>query len=169
MGRKAMDGELEDQLGLIISMIKDGATDKEIIERLGISASTWKRKKTQNSKIREAIDELTDERNQEVEESLFKCCTGYSYYEEVVTKVKEEVLADDGETIITKEDVKISKVKKYKGPDINAQKYWLNNKKKAVWKDDPHKVENDKKLTKLKEKEASNKEKIIKQFEDEDD
>jgi hypothetical protein len=155
MGRSSMDEELEAQLGLIIGMIKDGCTDKEIIEKLGISASTWKRKKAQNHKIREAIDELTDERNQEVEESLFRCCTGYSYYEEVVTKVKEEVLAEDGKVILTKEDVKISKVKKYRGPDINAQKYWLNNKKKALWKDDPHKVENDKKVTKLKEKEVN--------------
>ncbi|WP_186430892.1 Xaa-His dipeptidase [Clostridium sp. BSD9I1] len=166
MGRKAIDGELEEQLALIISMIKDGAKDKEIIETLGISASTWKRKKAQNTKIKEALEELTDARNQQVEESLFKVCTGYSYYEEVVTKVKEEVLADDGETILTKEDVKISKVKKYRGPDINAQKYWLNNKKKAVWKDDPHKVENDKKLTKLKAKDMENKEKLMKQFED---
>lgn len=155
MGRKAIDEELESQLPLIISMVKDSCTDKEIIEKLNISASTWKRKKAQNPKIKEALEELADNRNQEVEESLFKCCTGYSYYEEVVTKVKEEVLAEDGKVILTKEDVKISKVKKYRGPDINAQKYWLNNKKKAVWKDDPHKVENDKKITKLKEKEVN--------------
>lgn len=155
MGRKAIDDELESQLPLIISMVKDGCTDKEIIENLGISASTWKKKKAFNSKIKEALEELLDSRNQEVEEAVFKCCTGYTYYEEVVTKVKEEVLAEDKQTILTKEDVKISKVKKYRGPDINAQKYWLNNKKKAVWKDDPHKVDNDKKLTKLKEKEVN--------------
>lgn len=157
MGRKSIDEELESQLPLIISMVKGGKTDKEIIEMLNISPSTWKRKKAQNLKIREALEELADNRNQEVEEALFKCCTGYSYYEEIVTKVKNEVLAEDGQTILTNEDVKISKVKKYRGPDINAQKYWLNNKKKAVWKDDPHGVENNKKLTKLKEKEVNSK------------
>lgn len=156
LGRKAIDEELEVQLPLIISMIKNGSTDKEIIEMLGISASTWKRKKKENAKIKEALDELTDARNQEVEEALFKCCTGYHYYEDVVTKVKEEIQGEDG-VVLVKEDVKISKVKKFKGPDIVAQKYWLNNKKKAVWKDDPHKVENDKKLTKLKEKEVNSK------------
>ena len=156
MGRNSIDEELESQLPLIISMVKDGCTDKEIIEKLNISPSTWKRKKAQNKKIKEALDELTDNRNQEVEEALFKCCTGYSYYEEVVTKVKEEVAGENG-VVLVKEDVKISKVKKYKGPDVVAQKYWLNNKKKAVWKDDPNKVENDKKLTKLKEKEVNSK------------
>lgn len=156
MGRKSIDEELEKHLPLIISMLKDGCADKEIIEKLNISPSTWKRKKAQNNKIKQAIEEISDEKNQQVEEALFKCCTGYTYYEEVITKVKEEVEGENG-IVLVKEDVKISKVKKYKGPDINAQKYWLNNKKKAVWKDDPHKVDNDKKLTNLKAKEVNSK------------
>jgi len=160
VGRNNIDEELESQLTLIISMVKDGCTDKEIVEKLGISPSTWKRKKAQNKKIRDALDEILDYKNQEVEESLFKCCNGYSYYEEVVTKVKEEVAGENG-TVLVKEDVKISRVKKYKGPDIVAQKYWLNNKKKVVWKDDPHKVANDKKLTNIKEKEFNEKVKEI--------
>lgn len=157
MGRKSIDEEIESRLSLIISMLKDNFTDKEIAEKLGISLSTWRRKKSQNPKIKAAVEDVVDERNTEVEKALFKCCTGYSYYEEVVTKIKEEVLADDGTTILVKEDVKISNVKKYKGPDTVAQKYWLNNRKKAAWKDDPNKVENDKKLTKLKEKEIESK------------
>lgn len=156
MGRKSLDDEIESKLPLIITMVKDGCKDKDIIEMLGISASTWKVKKAKNSKLRQALDEITDERNQEVEEALFKCCKGYSYYEEVVTKVKEEVQGENG-VVLMKEDVKISKVKKYRGPDIAAQKYWLNNRKKAAWKDDPHKVENDRKSLKLREKEAENK------------
>ncbi len=156
MGRKSIDDELESQLPFILSMVKGGCTDKEIIEKLGISPSTWKRKKAQNNKIKEALDELLDNRNQEVEEALFKCCTGYSYYEDVYSKVKEEYVSEDG-TVLVKEDIKVTSVKKYKAPDIAAQKYWLNNKKKALWKDDPHKVENDKKITKLKEKEVNSK------------
>lgn len=152
MGRKSADEDIESRLTLIISMLKDNFTDKDIAEKLGISLSTWRRKKSQNNKIKAVVDEICDERNSEVEQALFKCCKGYKYYEEVLTKVKEEVLADDGETILVKENVKISNVKKFKGPDVNAQKYWLNNRKKAAWKDDPNKVENDKKLTKLKEK-----------------
>ena len=87
---------------------------------------------------------------------MFKCCTGYHYYEDVVTKVKEDILTDDG-IVLVKEDVKISKVKKFAKPDVNAQKYWLNNRKKASWKDDPNKVENDKKALKLREKEIASK------------
>ena len=156
MGRNSKDDEIESRLTLIISMLKDNFTDKEIAEKLDISLSTWRRKKSQNPKIKAVVDEIVDERNQKVEDSLFKCCTGYHYYEEVATKVKEEIPGPNGELLI-KEDVKISKVKKYAKPDINAQKYWLNNRKKAAWKDDPNKVEIDKKALKLKEKEVENK------------
>lgn len=157
MARKTVDETIESNLIQVISMLKDGCMDKEIIEFLGISRSAWKAKKNSNLKLKQAIDEVKEARNEQVEDALFKCCTGYNYWEEVVTKVKEEVLAEDGTTILVKEDVKISRVKKYKGPDTTAQKYWLNNKKKQLWKDDPHKVDNDKKALKLKEKEVESK------------
>lgn len=156
MGRKSVDEIIESNLTQVISMLKYGCKDKEIIEFLGISRSAWKAKKNSNSKLKQAIDEVKEARNEQVEDALFKCCTGYHYYEEVVSKVKEEVLAEDG-TVLLKEDVKVSKLKKYKGPDVNAQKYWLNNRKKAQWKDDPNKVDNDKKALKLKEKEIESK------------
>ena len=156
MGRKSVDEIIESNLTQVISMLKDGCKDKEIIEYLGISRSAWKAKKNNNLKLKQAIDEVKEVRNEQVEDALFKCCTGYHYYEDVVTKVKEDILTEDG-IVLVKEDVKISKVKKYKGPDIAAQKYWLNNRKKASWKDDPNKVENDRKSLKLKEKEIASK------------
>lgn len=156
MGRKSIDDELESQLPLIISMIKDDCTDKEIIEKIGISSSTWKRKKAQNEKIKAAIEEALDSKNEEVEEALFKLCKGYHYYEEVATKVKEEVEGENG-TVLIKEDVKISKVKKFKGPELAAQKYWLNNRKSAKWKEDPNKTKNDKEILKLRKKELESK------------
>lgn len=160
MGRKSVDEIIESNLNQVISMLKQGCKDKEIIEFLGISRSAWKAKKKDNSKLKIAIEEAKDERDDEVEEKLFKNCIGYHYYEEVVTKVKEETMqeTEDGKVVVlVKEDVKVSNVKKYSRPDFAAQKYWLNNKKKAIWKDDPHKVDNDKKITKLKEKEIESK------------
>ena len=156
VGRKSVDEIIEGNLTQVISMLKDGCKDKEIIEFLGISRSAWKAKKNNNSKLKQAIDEVKEARNEQVEDALFKCCTGYHYYEEVATKVKEEIQGDDG-IVLIKEDVKISLVKKYKAPDVAAIRYWLNNRKKAQWKDDPNKVENDKKVLKLKEKEIESK------------
>lgn len=156
MGRQSIDEQLERDLDRIKSMVKNGFTDKEISEELGIGYSTWKNKKSQNKLIKAAIDEVKDTRNQEVEEALFKNCKGYHYYEEVPTKVKEEVVNEKG-TVLTVERVVVSNVKKWKPADLAAQKYWLNNRKKATWKEDPNKVENDRKALKLKEKELNSK------------
>lgn len=144
-----------DSLALIESMVEQNLTDKEIAEKVGVTYSTFKRFKAQNSELKAIIAQGKDKKNQTVEQSLFKCCNGYKYYEEVVTKVKTEVMAADGVTVLVSEDVVISNVKKYKGPDLASQKYWLNNKNKAKWKDDPNKVANDIKLTKLREKEVN--------------
>ncbi|MCC5432704.1 Xaa-His dipeptidase [Clostridium perfringens] len=156
MGRQNYDEFLEGAVDRIKTMVSDGLTDKEISEKLGVSYSTWKNKKAKNKVIRDAIEEVKDTRNQEVEEALFKNCKGYHYYEEVPTKVKEEVVNEKG-TVLTVERVVVSKVKKWKAADLAAQKYWLNNRKKATWKEDPNKVENDRKALKLKEKELNSK------------
>lgn len=156
VGRKSVDEIIESNLTQVISMLKDGCMDKEIIEFLGISRSAWKAKKNSNTILKNAIDEVKEVRNEEVEDALFKCCKGYHYYEEVVTKVKEEYEGSQGQ-ILTREDVKISKVKKFCKADVVAQKYWLNNRKRATWKDDPNKVEIDKANLKLKKKEVDSK------------
>lgn len=153
MGRKSVDEIIESNLIQVISMLKDGCKDKEIIEFLGISRSAWKAKKNNNSKLKQVIDEVKEERNKEVEDTLFKCCKGFSYYEEVTTKVKEEYENENG-LVLVREDVKVSKIKKYKVPDVNAIKYWLNNKKKASWKENPSKIDIEKKALKIKEKEV---------------
>ncbi|MEG0133980.1 MAG: Xaa-His dipeptidase [Clostridium sp.] len=152
-----IEEKINSSLSLIESMVSEGSTDKEIAEKLGVSYSSFRRYKAQNTDLKAAIAQGKDKKNQNVIQALYKNCTGYKYYEEVATKVKVEELADDGKTILAKEKVVVSNVKKYKGPDLAAQKYWLNNRDKGKWQDDPNKVANDKKLTKLKEKEVNSK------------
>lgn len=150
---KSVEDIIEDNLKLIESMAEKDSTDKEIAEKLGISYSTFKRYKTSNKALKDLMAQCKDKKNEAVEQSLFNNCIGYNYEEEAAVKIKEEVMAEDGETILVKERVVVKKLQKYCKPDLNAQKYWLNNQKKSKWADDPNKVNNDKKLTKLKEKE----------------
>ncbi len=153
---KSNEEIISSSLSLIESWVSDGLTDKEIAEKLGMSYSTFRRYKTENGDLKRAIAQGKDKKNESVVQALYKNCIGYKYYEEVPTKVKTEVTAPDGTKTVS-EDVKISSVKKYKGPDLAAQKYWLNNRDKAKWQEDPNKVANDKKLTKIKEKEVNSK------------
>lgn len=143
-------------LNLVKSMLEEGKTDKEISDKLDISYASYKNYKAKDLAIKAIYNEVKNYKDEEVEEALFKNCIGYKYYEEVVTKIKEEFEGQEGQ-ILMREVVKISNVKKYKGPDLAAQKYWLNNKKSAHWKDDLHKVKNDKELLKLKKKEVESK------------
>ncbi len=152
---------IETNLKLIESMVRDNKTNKEIAETLGISYSSFKRYKNQNVSLKDLMAQCKDEKSEEVEKALFENCTGYYYDDEVAVKVKEETLADDGETILSKERVVVKKLRKYSRPDFAAQKYWLNNMKKNKWKDDPHGVSNNNKLTNIKVKEAKIKEKLI--------
>lgn len=148
---------IERRLSEIESWVEAGNTDKEIAEKLGIAYSTYRKYKTNSVALKAAIATGKDKANQAVEKALLNNCLGYKYYEEVATKVKEEVLAEDGKTILVKESVVVKPVKKYKGPDLQAQKFWLINRQNRRWQDDPNKVANDKKLTKLKEKEINSK------------
>lgn len=148
---------IESSLDKIGQWVESGATDKEVAEKLGISYSTYRKYKTVSVALKGVIATAKDKKNEEVEKALFKNCLGYEYTKEVVTKVKEEVLAEDGETILSKERVVVSEVKEYSPPNLSAQKYWLNNREKMKWQDDPHTVTNNKKLTKLKEKEVNSK------------
>ena len=151
----SVEDVIERSLDKIESMVENNHTDKEIAEKLGIAYSTYRKYKTVNVALKGRIATAKDKKNQEVEQSLFKCCNGYKYYEEVISKVKTETLAPDGVTMLTNEEVVISNVKKYKGPDLAAQKFYLVNRAGAKWKEDPNKVSNDKKLTNLKEKEVN--------------
>ena len=154
---KSIEDIIKSQLELIETMVEKGATDKEIAKKIGVGYSTFRKYQAQDEDIKQIMAQGTEKKNQAVEQAVYKCATGYTYYEEVVTKLKKEEVTEDG-NIITKEEVKISSVKKYRGPDLAAQKYWLNNKEKAKWKDDPNKVAIDKENLKLKKKELENKE-----------
>lgn len=152
---------IESRLSEIETWVEHGDTDKEIAEKLGIGYSTYRKYKSDNVALKGAIATGKDKANQSVEKSLLKCCLGYVYYEEVATKVKEEVVAEDGETILTKENVVVKSVKKFKPADLAAQKFWLINRQNNKWKEDPNRVQNDNKLTKLKEKEAERQSKLM--------
>ena len=39
---------------------------------------------------------------------------------------------------IVNEDVIVKSIKKYRGPYLNAQKFWLGNRDKTKWQEDPH-------------------------------
>lgn len=129
---------------------------KEIAKRLGITDRTLRAYESKNERVFSALNNPIKSMNNQIEYALLKCALGYEYEEEEIIKYKETTTDSQGRKII-KESCKPISVKKRMKPDVNAQKFWLNNRKKDYWKDNPHKVSNDKELLEIRKKELENK------------
>ena len=117
------DGELKDKLILIQGMARDGLTQQQIANNLGISIDTLIENKKKYSEFNDALKKGKEVIDFEVENALLKRALGYEYEEETY---------ENG--ILTK------KVKKQVPPDTTAQIFWLKNRKPNNWKD---KIETD--------------------------
>lgn len=117
-----------DNLLRLQAWARDGATDAEIAERIGIGRDTlylWKKKYPDISDTLKRGKEVIDI---EVENALLKRALGYEYDE--VTQ--EMTYAPNGEPLglaVTKA------VTKRERPDVTAQIFWLKNRRPDLWRD----------------------------------
>lgn len=101
---------------------RDGLTDDQIAQNIGISRSTLAVWKNKYSDLSDALKRGKEVVDRQVENALLKRALGYEYEE--VTKE----LTDFG--------LKITKVvTKQVVPDTTAQIFWLKNRKPAEWRD----------------------------------
>ncbi|WP_053983819.1 hypothetical protein [Niameybacter massiliensis] len=141
-----------------------GMSYKEMAEMLEMSYASFRAIKGKNLALLALLEkcaikrkEVLDEQVKTVEESLYKRAIGYNYTESVPVKVKEEILSKEG-VKLNVEKVEVVRVEKHSPADIGAAKFYLLNKAKKIWQDNPHKVENDKAMLKIRKKEAAAKE-----------
>ena len=112
----------EEGLMKIEGLARDGLTDEQIAENIGIRRETlydWKKKYPNISNALKKGKEVID---RQVENALLKRALGYKYIE----TTKE--LTDLGLTV-TKQ------VTKQVAPDTTAQIFWLKNRKPQEWRD----------------------------------
>ena len=103
---------------------RDGLTDEQISENMGINRRTltdWKNKYDPISLTLKRGKEVVD---RQVENALLRRALGYEY-EEVKEKFEGEELT---ERTVTKKEVV---------PDVTAQIFWLKNRKPDKWRDKP--------------------------------
>lgn len=97
---------------------RDGLTDEQIAQNIGINPATlydWKNKYDEISETLKRGKEVVDF---EVENALLKRALGY--------KTTEQRLNKDGELV---------EVEKEMPPDVTAQIFWLKNRKPDKWRD----------------------------------
>ena len=117
----------DEKLDLIKKWARDGLTDKEIAEKMGINKSTLYEYKKKYTDFANALKENKRVADAKVEQALYKNAIGYHY--------KEESMAPSG---------KIQEIRRYAKPQTSAQKMWLRNRQPDKWRDkQEHKIEGD--------------------------
>lgn len=103
---------------------RDGLTDEQISQNMGIGTTTLYRWKDEFEEIRETLKRGKEVVDRQVENALLKRALGYEY-EEVKEKFEDGVIT---ERTVTKKEVV---------PDTTAQIFWLKNRKPDKWRDKP--------------------------------
>jgi hypothetical protein len=131
--------DVKEKLILIEGWARDGLTEKQIAQNLGISKATFENYKKQHLDFLDSLKKGKEVIDFEVENALLKRALGYEYTE--VTK--ERLLRKDekGNPITDIHgfpcyEIAVTKtVKKEVAPDTTAQIFWLKNRKPSKWRD----------------------------------
>ena len=101
---------------------RDGLTDEQIAENMGITRSTLNEWKKKYPDISDTLKRGKDVVDTQVENALLKRALGYSY------KETTSELMEDG--------MRVTKVvEKEVVPDTTAQIFWLKNRRPDKWRD----------------------------------
>ncbi|AJA50073.1 hypothetical protein CPAST_c40440 [Clostridium pasteurianum DSM 525 = ATCC 6013] len=131
--------DIKDKLILIEGWAREGLTDKQIANNLGIGLTTFYKHKKEHSEVSEALKKGKEIIDFEVENALLKRALGYKYTE--VTKelmLKKDARGrplEDIHGFPVYEMVVTKTVKKEVAPDTTAQIFWLKNRKQQQWRD----------------------------------
>ncbi|MBX6333726.1 helix-turn-helix domain-containing protein [Candidatus Saccharibacteria bacterium] len=113
-----------ENLTLLEGWARDGLTDEQIAENIGIRRETlydWKKRYPNISNALKRGKEVID---RQVENALLKRAIGYEYEEET-----QEYIPELDRMVVTK------RVKKKQAPDVTAQIFWLKNRRPDKWRD----------------------------------
>lgn len=137
IGRKGRHDDWISPDGLLTvqGFARDGLTDAQIAQKIGISLSTYYEWQNKFPEFSEAIKKGKAPVDVQVENALLKRALGYDY-EEVITEV-EEIPAGkgpDGQQII-RQKKHIRKVTRHVPPEVAAQIFWLKNRRPGRWRD----------------------------------
>ena len=97
---------------------RDGLTEDQIAENMGIGYSTLQAWKVKYQDIQDALKKGKEVVDRQVENALLKRALGYNYHE-----------------ITTEYGIETKRVTKEVVPDTTAQIFWLKNRRPDLWRD----------------------------------
>lgn len=123
-----------DKLLLLESWARDGLTEEQIANNMGIAVKTLYNWKKKSLPILQALKKGREISDYEVENALFKRATGFTTTEQVVFS-KKVVEYRDGKRVKEVSEPCVIEVEKYYPPDTTADIFWLKNRKPEQWRD----------------------------------
>lgn len=119
--------QVKDKLILVEGWARDGLTDIQIAENLGISKDTFYEYKKKHTDFSDSLKRGKEVVDYEVENALLKRALGYEYEEKTYETRYDERTGKSVERLI-------KRITKQVSPDTTAQIYWLNNRKPKQWR-----------------------------------
>lgn len=125
-----------DKLTLLAGWARKGLSDEQIAKNMGIRRSTLNEWRKKFPVISDALKKNKEICNTEVENSLYKKCTGFYVNLKKTFKVKTVTYNENtGKKIEEKEELKEGIEQIYIPPDTAAIKFWLTNRNREDWKE----------------------------------
>lgn len=124
---KSKWSDIKEKLILVECWARDGLTDEQISNNLGISTTTFYEYKKNYPEFSESLKRGKEIVDYEVENALLKRALGYEFEEKTY-----ETRWDENQGRFR--EVLAKKVRKEVVPDTTAQIYWLNNRKPKQWR-----------------------------------
>ena len=142
---KSKWNDIKEKLILVECWARDGLTDEQISNNLGISTTTFYEYKKNYPEFSESLKRGKEIVDYEVENALLKRALGYEFEEKTYETRWDENQGRFRE-VLTK------KARKEVVPDTTAQIYWLNNRKPEQWRNKRNEEEgNNKNLNKVEQ------------------
>ncbi len=113
---------------------REGLTDEQIAQNMGISRSTLNKWKSEHSDISDTLKKGKEIVDLQVENALLRKALGFKETVRKAIKCKE-VEYDKGKRIREKEHIEYADEEVYVQPDTTAQIFWLKNRRPDKWKD----------------------------------
>ena len=128
------------RLNEIKELIKQGYTDKEVAEKIGVSYTTWKTHKRKIPSFSSLIQESREIPIKNIEDSLYLQALGFTKTVKKAMKLKE-VQYDNGKRLKEIERVEYYDEEIYIPPSVSAGQFLLKNWARDKYSNNPAELE----------------------------
>lgn len=125
----------EENLLKLGAWARDGLTDKDMANNIGIAQSTFNEWKNKYPELKDTLKKNKEVADIIIENALYKKATGYNVLLKKTFKVKEVIYNDNGKRLKETEKLVEGYDEMHIPADTTAQIFWLKNRKPDDWRD----------------------------------